>query len=299
MVAKTTAVAVQDESTRAAALVAQVLTKGDVSGLNPDELTHYYKNRCDAMGLDARAQPFDIVTFQGKKVLYPNKSCAEQLRRLHGVTTRIVSQETTPEGLRVVTVEATDRHGRQDVDVAALVIKGLTGEALANAYMKVITKAKRRVTFSLCGLGGIPDIDEEEERKAGLRRLHVVGNERGLDHAQVREFAQQHYPAIASLTELDADDLTVVADALASDEPIDLETGEILDAEVIEAEIHPAIQQAIDNREANWLAAIEGAATMGELQRIGAQIAEAGVKEGPLRVAYANRRDRLQDKALA
>lgn len=65
------------------------------------------------------------------------------------------------------------------------------------------------------------------------------------------------------------------------------------------AEPHPKVQQAIDNREANWLAAIEGAATMGELQRIGAQIAEAGVKEGPLRVAYANRRDRLQEKALA
>jgi len=61
---------------------------------------------------------------------------------------------------------------------------------------------------------------------------------------------------------------------------------------------HPKVQQAIDNREANWLAAIEGAATMAELQRIGAQIAEAGVKEGPLRVAYANRRDRLQEKAL-
>lgn len=61
---------------------------------------------------------------------------------------------------------------------------------------------------------------------------------------------------------------------------------------------HPKVQQAIDNREANWLAAIEGAATMAELQRIGAEIAEAGVKEGPLRVAYANRRDRLQEKAL-
>lgn len=61
---------------------------------------------------------------------------------------------------------------------------------------------------------------------------------------------------------------------------------------------HPKVQQAIDNREATWLAAIEGAATMAELQRIGAEIAQAGVKEGPLRVAYANRRDRLQEKAL-
>lgn len=283
---------VEDEATRAAALVAQVLTRGDVSGLNPDELTHYYKNRCDAMGLDARAQPFDIVTFQGKKVLYPNKSCAEQLRRLHGVTTRIVSQETTPEGLRVVTVEATDRHGRQDVDVAALVIKGLQGEALANAYMKVITKAKRRVTFSLCGLGGIPDIDEEEERKAGLRRLHVVGQERGLDHEGVREFAQQHYPAISSLTELDTDDLTVVADALSSVEAYDEETGEIFDA------THPVVQQAMDNNTSNWIASMEGAATMAELSRHANEAIAANAMNEYVRAAFNKRRDQLQGKAL-
>ena len=61
---------------------------------------------------------------------------------------------------------------------------------------------------------------------------------------------------------------------------------------------HPKVQQAIDNREATWLAAMEGAATMAELQRIGAEIAQAGVKEGPLRVAYAKQRDRLQEKSL-
>ena len=71
---------------------------------------------------------------------------------------------------------------------------------------------------------------------------------------------------------------------------------ERLDGGVMET--HPKVQQAIDNREATWLAAMEGAATMAELQRIGAEIAQAGVKEGPLRVAYANRRDRLQEKAL-
>jgi hypothetical protein len=71
---------------------------------------------------------------------------------------------------------------------------------------------------------------------------------------------------------------------------------ERLDTGVMET--HPKVQQAIDNREATWLAAMEGAATMAELQRIGAEIAQAGVKEGPLRVAYAKQRDRLQEKAL-
>ena len=71
---------------------------------------------------------------------------------------------------------------------------------------------------------------------------------------------------------------------------------ERLDGGVMET--HPKVQQAIDNREATWLAAMEGAATMAELQRIGAEIAQAGVKEGPLRVAYAKQRDRLQEKSL-
>jgi len=32
-------------------------------------------------------------------------------------------------------------------------IKGLTGDSLCNAMMKSVTKAKRRVTLSICGLG--------------------------------------------------------------------------------------------------------------------------------------------------
>jgi hypothetical protein len=35
-----------------------------------------------------------------------------------------------------------------------------TGESRANALMKGTTKAKRRVTLSICGLGGMPDESE-------------------------------------------------------------------------------------------------------------------------------------------
>jgi hypothetical protein len=39
-------------------------------------------------------------------------------------------------------------------------IKGLAGPLLANAMMKAVTKSKRRVTLSICGLGGY--LDETE-----------------------------------------------------------------------------------------------------------------------------------------
>ena len=62
---------------------------------------------------------------------------------------------------------------------------------------------------------------------------------------------------------------------------------------------HPKVQQAIDNREANWIAAMEGAATVGELQRIGRSIAEAKpANEQALRAVYQKQLDRLQERQL-
>ena len=110
----------------------------------------------------------------------------------------------------------------------------------------------------------------------------IATKERGMTDADVEQLSMQMFGV--ELKALDKQQASQLIDTLKQE-------GDT-------TATHPKVQQAIDNREATWLAAIEGAATMGELQRIGAQIAEAGVKEGPLRVAYANRRDRLQEKAL-
>jgi hypothetical protein len=61
---------------------------------------------------------------------------------------------------------------------------------------------------------------------------------------------------------------------------------------------HPKVQAAIDSREANWIAAMEGAATMGELSGIAAEIAQSENKSETLRAAYTKHRDRLQNKSL-
>lgn len=59
----------------------------------------------------------------------------------------------------VVTARAQTIDGRDDESTGAVSIQGLKGEALANAIMKSETKAKRRVTLSICGLSGL---DESE-----------------------------------------------------------------------------------------------------------------------------------------
>ncbi|EDP4430985.1 hypothetical protein FW435_08730, partial [Campylobacter jejuni] len=61
----------------------------------------------------------------------------------------------------MVTAYAATPDGRTDCDTGALNIKNLGGDNLANAIMKAITKAKRRVTLSICGLGMLDESELE------------------------------------------------------------------------------------------------------------------------------------------
>jgi hypothetical protein len=133
---------------------------GDCSRLNPAQKVAYYQARCEAAGLDPRAQPFAFMRLNGKEVLYAQKAASDQLAAKHGVRMTIVSQ-ATEDGIRIVTVRAEAKDGRVTEEIGALPVKGLTGEALSNALMKCVTKAKRRAILSLCGLGMLDETEVE------------------------------------------------------------------------------------------------------------------------------------------
>ena len=135
-----------------AATIEQVLISGDLNRLTPDQRNIYYKSVCDSLGLNPLTRPFDYIVLNGKLTLYARKDCTDQLRSLRGISIRIVSRETV-EGVTIVTAQATDKSGRIDESTGAVSVASLRGEALANAVMKSETKAKRRVTLSICGLG--------------------------------------------------------------------------------------------------------------------------------------------------
>lgn len=135
-----------------AATIEQVLINGDLSKLNSDQRNIYYKSVCDSLGLNPLTRPFEYIVLNGKLTLYARKDCTDQLRNLRGISIRIVGRENV-EGVMIVTAQATDKHNRIDESTGAVSVQGLRGEALANAVMKSETKAKRRVTLSICGLG--------------------------------------------------------------------------------------------------------------------------------------------------
>jgi hypothetical protein len=94
----------------------------------------------------------------GKLTLYCKRDATDQLRKMHGVSLHVLSRDES-DGILTVAVRATTRDGRTDEDIGAVPMAGLKGEARCNAAMKAMTKAKRRVTLSICGLGML---DESE-----------------------------------------------------------------------------------------------------------------------------------------
>jgi hypothetical protein len=135
-----------------------VLVRGDLSPLTPHQRAEYYQTVCKTLGLNPLTKPFEYLHLSGKLVLYALKSCTDQLRAIYGVSVTEL-KESAHEGIFVVTAYVRNQAGRADAAKGAVSIVGLKGEALANAMMKAETKAKRRATLSLCGLGFL---DESE-----------------------------------------------------------------------------------------------------------------------------------------
>lgn len=145
----------------------RVLIQGDLSSLSVDDRLMYVNKVAKSIGINPLLRPFDYITYHGKTVLYANRACAEQLRMKYGISIKITNREKSSD-VYIVTAQAITKSGRTDEAIGAISIRGLTGEALANALLKCETKAKRRVTLSICGLGLIDEIEANDvaEREA-------------------------------------------------------------------------------------------------------------------------------------
>ena len=151
-----TALAVTDP----AAAIEQALVQGNIGALDSKQRINYYNQLCNSLGLNPLTQPFEYLTLNGKVRLYAKKDATDQLRKLHGVS--VISMETQKvEDVHIVVVRVRDKEGREDIGTGAVTIGSFKGEALANALMKAETKAKRRATLSICGLGFLDETEIE------------------------------------------------------------------------------------------------------------------------------------------
>lgn len=149
--------------------VIKLFTSGDLIDLDPKQKAQYLAALCNKLGLNPLSKPFDILYLKdpnGKQraILYANRTASDQLRKIHNIKLELVYEGPLKLGdvvrddvyrvdFDVTLGERTERH------VGCVSIGGLQGEALANAIMKCFTKASRRGTLSIVGLG-LPDESE-------------------------------------------------------------------------------------------------------------------------------------------
>ena len=152
----------QQNQNQQTSIANQLILQGDLSKLSANDKVKYYNGYCERMGLDPFTKPFDILRLNGKEVLYCTRSGTQQLNKLHKVSHLITSRDTNQEaGVYIVTSKASLPDGRCTESIGAVNIQGLKGEAYANAIMKAETKAKRRATLDLLGLGVLDESEAE------------------------------------------------------------------------------------------------------------------------------------------
>lgn len=154
-------------------VVESVVMGGDLSKLTPQQRVSYYKAVCESIGLNPLTRPFDYITLKGKLTLYARKDATDQLRKIHGVSIDDV-QITEVGDTWSVKVKGHDATGRSDVEIGVVSKKDMEGNS-ANVQMKAVTKAKRRLTLSLCGLGMLDETELETIPGASITVINESG----------------------------------------------------------------------------------------------------------------------------
>lgn len=190
-----------------ASALEKVLLQGDLSALTSEQRITYYRELCASLDLNPLTKPFEYLELKGpggkvSLTLYTKKDCTDQLRNKRNVSCKIVSRETV-EGVYIVTARASTPEGREEESIGAVPIQKEGGrwttdngqkrfeadgtfiplrpEERANAMMKAETKAKRRATLSLFGLGFSDESEIDQIRGASTVSVDGSGSGRLLE----------------------------------------------------------------------------------------------------------------------
>lgn len=135
----------------------EVLVTGNIAKLNGQQKLDYTQALTTSLGLNPLSRPFQFISFQGKEMLYATKDCSEQLRKIHRVSVEDCNIQITDKVI-IATAKVRDGLGRVDTATGVVPVPNSATD-MAVAIMKAETKAKRRATLSICGLG---ILDESE-----------------------------------------------------------------------------------------------------------------------------------------
>ena len=223
--------------TAMAELFTKLVLKSDLSSLSEPELVSYYHAVCNRAGLDPMTKPFEVLTLQGKKTLYATKTAAAQLTKIHGLSVNIVDKGAMGDTY-FAQARVLKRDGSTVDDIGVVSIAGLKGEALSNAMMKAVTKAKRRAILAAFGVGHNDESEVEDLPGASLER-----------HAINPAIAAPMHPG----DQIIIDDFTVMlAEAQTAQELTDYVTLIKAQSSIVRDALRPVIAQTQERLNVVW-----------------------------------------------
>jgi hypothetical protein len=171
--------------------IEKVLIVGDLNPLTTEQRLEYYKAVCKSLGLNPLTRPFDYIAFKEsddgptRLQLYARRDCTDQLRKIHGISVTKVTRSTDA-GMFIAEATVCNKEGKTDCAIGVVPVmkwdrnskawKQMTNRDLANAQMKAETKAKRRATLSICGLGFL-DETELDNMQGSYNAITASGRE--------------------------------------------------------------------------------------------------------------------------
>jgi hypothetical protein len=145
--------------------IQKALVLDEIGKLTPSEQIDLYNQTCQSLGLNPLTRPLGFFNLNGKYTLYAKKDATDQLRFIHKISVLKLEIRETEFSYEVIAY-GRNGEGREDSDLGVVDITNLKGEKLANAKLKAVTKAKRRLTLSLCGLGLLDETEVETIKDA-------------------------------------------------------------------------------------------------------------------------------------
>ena len=141
-------------------VIDSLVLRGDISLLNAQDRARYYIEYCQQLGLNPASNPLAILKLNGKEVLYPTRGATDQLAAIHRLNREVIEgpeiRDFGGTKLLYCKVKVTHPNGRVETALATL-----PGRVDDNALMKLETKAKRRGTLSILGLGMLDETEIE------------------------------------------------------------------------------------------------------------------------------------------
>jgi len=137
------------------------IKKNDIAFMTEPQRAEYYLLLCKHLGLNPLTMPIQYIAFQGRLVAYVTKGATDQLAA-RGKLSRVVLEgpdvrEIDGSRFAYCKVRISTPDGREETSVAFLP----AGRIDENLLMKCESKAKRRGTLSILGLGMVDESDAD------------------------------------------------------------------------------------------------------------------------------------------